>query len=438
MFESEITKSSQLSAYLVGIHRKGFGPGEAKEHLEELAQLVDTMGVTVVGEEMASAARPTATLLLGSGKASEICLAAEAAEATVIVIDDELTPAQQRNWEKLAGKAVIDRREVILDIFGQRAQTREARLQVELAKLEYSLPRLKRAWTHLERQRGGGGFIGGAGEAQIEVDRRIVRDSIARHKKELRAVRQRRATQRKSRQGRPVPTAALVGYTNSGKSTLLNHLTDANVLAEDKLFATLDPTTRRISLPNNQPLLLTDTVGFIRKLPHQLVEAFQATLEEAQVADFLVHVIDASHPAALEHIQATREVLNELNMEEKRTIHVLNKIDLVEDPIELAHLKQSARPCVLTSAATGEGLDDLRDILSAFTSEGMLHLVLRLPPGRHDLISFLYREAKVLKKDFDDEMTVLTVELPMKFRERVEPFIHEVSEKDHWERERLA
>lgn len=423
MIEQKISQTDKLAAFLVGIRRQEHRQTEADEHLEELASLVDTMGAQQKGSLMANLNRPTAAYLLGEGKVDEIKAHALAADAKVIVVDDDLSPAQQRNWEKLTGLAVIDRREVILDIFAQRAQTREARLQVELARLQYSLPRLKRAWLHLERQRGGGGFIGGAGEAQIEIDRRIVRDNIARCRKELESVRKQRATQRKSRQGKPVPTAAIVGYTNSGKSTLLNALTEADVLAEDKLFATLDPVTRRIQLPNSQALLLTDTVGFIRKLPHMLVDAFRATLEEACVADFLVHVVDASHPAAHDHIMATNEVLAELEIDNKPTIFVFNKMDLVEDPIAVAALRAETRHSILTSVHHGTGLDELRQKLADFAAGGMLGLLLRIPSTRHDIVGLAYREGRVTDRRQDGTDVIIEVSLPIKCHAAVAPWI---------------
>lgn len=412
-----------LKAYLLGVRRKEFTAPEARDHLDELASLSETMGLEVVGEEVAPALNISPKYLIGSGKADMIKAAVEAREADVLVIDDELSPAQQRNWETLTKIAVIDRREVILDIFAQRAQTHEARLQVQLARLQYSLPRLKRAWTHLERQRGGGGFIGGAGEAQIEVDRRLVRDQIARLKSELTTVRRQRETQRKGRGRRPVPTAAIVGYTNSGKSSLLNYLTKAGVLAEDKLFATLDPTTRRIELPNNQVLLLTDTVGFIRKLPHMLVDAFMATLEEAQVSDFIVHVVDASHPNAAEHIAVTREVLRDLKVEGRPTLYVLNKLDLVEDEMALASLKQLAEPHVVISAKTGEGVDRLIRELADFAASGMVRIHIRLPHHRSDLMSFLHREGQVLSEKYGDDEVDVEARLAPKFHDRVRQYI---------------
>lgn len=420
----------ELTAYLVGILRKRHSQREAEEHLEELEQLVDTMGVKVAGKELATLNNPTAAYLIGTGKLDMILASAELVDAGMIILDDDLTPTQQRNWEKLAKKSVIDRREVILDIFAQRAQTREARLQVELARMAYELPRLKRAWTHLERQRGGRGIMGGAGEAQIEVDRRLVRERITKAKKELANVRSQRATQRKGRQSRPVPTAALVGYTNSGKSSLLNAMTGAGVLAEDKLFATLDPTTRRIELENNQPLLLTDTVGFIRKLPHTLVAAFKATLEEAQVADFLIHVVDASHPTAPSQVRATNVVLKELEAFDKPIIYVFNKMDREPDPLILAELREMASPFVLTSAVTGEGLADLAGKLAEFAAEGLQEMILCLPPSRHDLISILHREAEIVSTRYEGADTVLEVSVPIKLVSRFEEYIHEVKDEE--------
>jgi GTP-binding protein HflX len=334
MIETQSTANKPLRAYLVGVRKPGEDQATAEDHLRELTQLSDTFGVEVLTREVVPLRQMNAAYYLGEGKAQEIKAAAVALDADVIIFDDDLSPSQQRNWEKLTKKAVIDRREVILGIFADRAQTREARLQVELARAEYSLPRLTRAWTHLERQRGGTGGRGGAGESQLEVDRRLLRLRIDKLKRDLKHVRQVRATQRQTRLTIPIPTAALVGYTNAGKSSLLNALTGAGVYVADQLFATLDPTTRRITLPNNQPLLVTDTVGFVRKLPHSLVEAFKATLEEATLANVLLHVVDCSHPGALEQKHATEEVLKELGALDRPTILVLNKVDRLAAPLE--------------------------------------------------------------------------------------------------------
>ena len=409
-------------AWLLGVKRRNMTQSEVQEHLDELASLVKTMGIEVAGMEIASISAMNAAYLVGAGKAEEVMKTAEMEQCEVLVVDDDMSPAQQRNWEELGKVAVIDRREVILDIFRQRARTNEARMQVELARLEYSLPRLKRAWTHLERQRGGGSFTGGAGEAQIEVDRRMVRDHIARLKREIKQVRQQRATQRKGRHRRPHPTAAIVGYTNSGKSTMLNKLTGSDVLAEDKLFATLDPTTRRITLPNNQQLLLTDTVGFIRKLPHMLVDAFMATLEEAQVAEFLVHVVDASHPQAMEHLEVTNKVLADLDTEDKPRLYVLNKADQITDQMALAALCEVASPYVITSLHTGEGVADLVARLAEYTGRELITVHLMLPHSRADLLAFLHREGQIVGEKHTETGVEVEVRLAPKHHWRVDEF----------------
>lgn len=424
MHEIQLTSAKPLGCYLVGIRRPGTGSQESYEHLQELASLAETYGVPVLGQEMVSLREIQPRYLTGAGKAEEIHRTCQALNADVIIIDDELSPSQQRNWERLTEMAVIDRREVILGIFADRAQTKEARLQVALARAEYSLPRLTRAWTHLERQRAAGGARGGAGEAQLEVDRRLVRTQIDRLKRELQHVRQVRATQRKGRSEIPLPQAAIVGYTNAGKSSLLNAMTGAGVLQEDKLFATLDPTTRKIILPNSQPLLLTDTVGFIRKLPHTLVEAFKATLEETQLSTILLHVLDASHPGALEQRIATEEVLGELNALNKPTILVLNKADLLEDRAMLGPLANAYDRVVLTSTVTGEGLMELAKLLTELAGHTLEQVKLRVPASRHDIVSMLHREGQVQSMHHDEVTaeTILTALLPSKLRNRVADF----------------
>ena len=295
MFEIKEKPKMVERALLVSAYTKTDERLDAQSLLEELEELVNTLGVPVIERLLVFHRENHANLLLGSGKAQEIADVVKELGIDVLIFDNELSPAQQRNWETLSGVVVIDRQEVILDIFGKRAQTREARLQVELAQLEYSMPRLTRAWSHLGQQ-GGGIGAKGEGESQLEQDKRRIRGQIDRLKRDLDAVRRQRATQRKDRKREPVPNAAIVGYTNAGKSSLLKRLTGADVLVEDKLFATLDTTTRKISLPNKQPLLLTDTVGFVRKLPHRLIEAFNATLEEAVMADFLIHLVHPHRP----------------------------------------------------------------------------------------------------------------------------------------------
>ncbi len=424
MHETTQTAHKPLGGYLVGVRRPGDTTIEAREHLEELESLTATYGVPVLGSEIVTLRDMNPTYLIGGGKAEEIFRTCEALKADVISFDDDLSPSQQRNWERLTKLAVIDRREVILGIFADRASTREARLQVELARAEYSLPRLTRAWTHLERQRGGGGLRGGAGEAQLEVDRRLVRRQIDRLKRDLKHVRQVRANQRRQRSAIPIPQAAIVGYTNAGKSSLLNALTGAGVLEEDKLFATLDPTTRKIQLPNNQTLLLTDTVGFIRKLPHTLVEAFKATLEEAQTATFLIHVLDASHLNAMDQRKATEDVLMELEAHEKPTLLVLNKIDQVEDRAGLQQLAEGYDNVVTTSTITGEGLNELVELMAEMAGHKMLWVRLSLPADRHDILSLIHREGHVERiHHLSDGTTWVEATVPQKLRNRVTEFL---------------
>lgn len=423
MEEIKANVERRQRSLLVGVQAEGISRAEAEDHLDELASLTDTMGAEVVGREIVRIGRPTPHFYLGSGKAEEIKILAETENADVLIFDFDLSPGQQRNWEKFTERAVIDRQEVILDIFASRAQTREARLQVGLARMEYSLPRLRRAWTHLERQRGGAGLRGGPGELQLEVDRRAAMDRIARFKRELKQVRLQRQVQRKSRSTRPIPSAAIVGYTNAGKSSLLRALTGADVFIEDKLFATLDPTTRRLELSNRQPLLLTDTVGFIRKLPHQLVEAFKATLEEAAIADFIVHVLDISHPKIDEHYAVTNEVLAELGAAHKKTILVLNKADIEHDPLMHARMARHNPLCFEVSTRTGEGLEVLREAMAAHFAMPMDRFTLHIPHARGDVVDFVHREGEVLTQKHDAEGVWLEADLPLRFKSQFEEFI---------------
>ncbi len=414
-------------AFLVGVQIHPTPRAAVEDHLCELEALIDTLGVEVAAVEIVKLARQSPQYLIGSGKAEEIMTRMEAMECDLLVFDDDLAPPQQHLWESKAKCAVIDRRKVIIDIFAQRAQTREARLQVELALLEYMMPRLKSAWTHLERQRGGRGFVGGAGEAQIEVDRRLVRDRISVLKREIGDVRRHRLNQRKQRQRRPVPTAAIVGYTNAGKSSLLNALTDAGVLQEDKLFATLDPTTRRVMLPNNQPLLLTDTVGFIRKLPTTLIDAFKSTLEEATLADVLIHVIDISHPLANEQYATTNAILKELGADDKPTLVMLNKCDRLEPapgPRAIPDwLREHPEHVLLTSTLTRQGLDTLAHVLASLVGSTLAEVHLRVPSSRFDIVSTIHREGEVLDERYDGSDVLLHALFPRQMTSHVAEWI---------------
>ncbi|MGN1366887.1 MAG: GTPase HflX, partial [Victivallis vadensis] len=312
----------------------------------------------------------------------------------------------ERDWERLTKTCVIDREEVILDIFAERAQTREAVLQVELARAQYSLPRLTRAWTHLSRQHGGGATTRGEGEAQIETDRRLLRRRIQQLREELETVRKQRTTQRKARQRNAVPHGAIVGYTNVGKSSILRALSGAEILVKDQLFATLDPTTRRITLDDNLELLLTDTVGFVRKLPHSLVEAFKSTLEEAVLADFLLLVLDLSSNQLDAEWETTMSVLKELGAEEKNIQVVFNKLDLVDrenDLVRLARMNGLFPTAIYISTATGEGMDKLRERLASLASERFELLRVTLPPARSDLAALAHASGRIYEENYNDQ-----------------------------------
>lgn len=415
-------------AFLIGAYFDRRQKQHAADLLEELKELVGTLGIEVVGAELVYAREHTARYLIGSGKTEELTQQAKAMNADVIVWDNELSPAQQRAWETEGDICVIDRHEVILDIFNMRAKTREARLQVELARLEYSIPRLTRMWAHLDRQGGGaGGGQGGAGaargegETQLEVDRRLANKRLDRVRSELEDVKRQRDTMRKERSRVPVPHAAIVGYTNAGKSSLLNKLTESDVLAEDKLFATLDTTTRRMELPDGQPLLVTDTVGFIRNLPHDLVQSFRATLEEAVLADFLIHVVDASSAEAAEFYQTTTQVLSELGAGDKRTLVVLNKVDLVDDT-RLLELKRQFPEAVTVSVKTGQGLEDLLHRLHDFMIDRVVRMSLSLPLERMDLVALAHQEGKVLAEDYETGRAEIQCVIPKRFESRFLPF----------------
>lgn len=408
-------------AYLVGVQTSDMSAGEGAELLGELKELVENLQLEVVRTNlvvMRAGRQPK--FLIGSGKTAEIISEARALGADLIVFDLELSPAQQRNWEEESGLAVIDRQEVILEIFADRAHTREAVLQVALARMEYSLPRLTRAWTHLSRQRGKGA-MGGEGETQLEQDRRIVRDRIAHLKAELARVISQREVQRRKRMRKPVPGAAIVGYTNAGKSSLLNRLTGAQVLAADKLFATLDPTTRQLALPDGRTLLVTDTVGFIRRLPHRLVEAFKATLEEVVVADFIIHLLDAANPDVEHHFATTMEVLGELGAAEKPMITVFNKVDAA-DARTLAFLRARHPEALFISVHTGEGLGLLLTRCEELAIDDTVAAELLVPHTRYDVIGKLHSAGQVRQQETRDEGVFIAGRFPLKHRALFEPF----------------
>ncbi|MDG1669020.1 MAG: GTPase HflX [Opitutae bacterium] len=411
-------------AMLIGITLPGADDSTTRSLLDELRELVTTLGIGIQHEVQLPIRKPHAKFLLGSGKAEELIEQAKAHDCDVIVFDNELTPAQQRNWEQAAEDKilVIDRQEVILDIFGKRAQTKEAVLQVELARLEYNLPRLKSAWTHLSRQRGGGSMQRDAGETQLELDQRMVRTQITRVKRELESVIQHRHVQRKKRMTVPVPTCAIVGYTNAGKSSLLNKLTNSDILAEDKLFATLDPTSRRCPLPGGQPLVITDTVGFVRNLPHRLVDAFKATLEEAVVSNFLVHVLDINSPEIEAHAETTLSVLRGLGADEKNIITVFNKVDDLWDEDTRLSLSFRYPDAYFVSAHSGEGIQALLERMEAIVESDFSQLRLLIPHDRYDLVARLHREGGVRKEEARDNGTYIVGSVPERMLTTLQPY----------------
>lgn len=405
------TEAPRERAFLVGTElRSGHALLSVEDSLEELTQLADSAGIDVVGQAIQRFDRPNSATYIGPGKVEEVKILVEDLQADIVIFDEELSPRHQRELETAFGKEVrvLDRTALILDIFAQHAHTREGKLQVELAQLEYRLPRLTRMWTHLARQAGGraGGAVGGVGlrgpgETQLEVDRREINRRISQIKMELESVRAHRERHRSKRQQTELQVVAIVGYTNAGKSTLLNTLSrtpddsPSAVLTADQLFATLDPTTRRINMPGGRELLFTDTVGFIQKLPTQIVAAFRATLEEIADADVLLHVVDATHPNALEQIEAVEDTLAELGADHLPMVIALNKIDMLDDPETVRQNLDLVAPSALVSARTGEGIDELLVLIEATMVSLLQPIEIRLPYQRGDLLSLIHERGQV-------------------------------------------
>ena len=417
-------------ALLVGLGMPGDSRRERAALLAELEDLVSNLGIGIVGTMLEFTREIQAKYLCGIGKAEEIRAKVEELNADCVIFDNLLSPSQQREWEKLTNVTVIDREEVILDIFAKRARTREAVMQVDLARMQYALPRMTGMWKHLDRQRGGsgGGKGGGAaargeGEKQIEVDRRLARERIEAIRDELELVRRQRGTQRKERTRQGIPTAAIVGYTNAGKSSLLNLVTGAGVLAQNILFATLDTTSRKIELPDGQPLVLTDTVGFIRNLPHRLVEAFKSTLEEAVLADFLIQVVDASDEDALRHYETTCEVLNSLGAQDKPMVVVWNKCDLIPEELRevtLAALSAKvACPSLTMSVVQEKGVDALMQACVEMLSHRVERQTYRIPLAESRIIAIMHRDGKVLNTEYEGNDALVEAILPKEFAARL-------------------
>ena len=402
--------------------------------LAELKRLADTAGFEVVGEVTQKLDHPNPKTFIGSGKVKEVKTLADELMVDVILFDDELSPRHQRELEETIQKdiRVIDRTALILDIFAQHANTREGALQVELAQYEYRLPRLTRAWTHLVRQAGGGGGrtggtagvgLRGPGETQLEVDRRDIRRRISHLKAELEKVRAHRQRHRTRRRESKIPIVSLVGYTNAGKSTLLNQLSNADVYVANKLFATLDPTTRRVSLEDNQQILMTDTVGFIQKLPTTLVAAFRATLEEIAEADLLLHVVDVTHPHALSQAEAVHKTLEDIEAHQIPLIPVLNKIDRLEDPAQAQQALDTFPNAVAISALRGDGIDTLLNTIKDKLFESYQFVSVELPYNEGSLISLFHEEGQIETITNQFEGVSIQGKLPLRYLTKYKKFI---------------
>jgi len=414
-------KKTRERALLIGLEKDGVSKWDLRDSMEELRELATSAGAEVVDTITQKLPKPTAPYYIGKGKAELIKNSLQDRHVTSVIFDDELSPAQGRNLETLLARKVLDRTQLILDIFAQRARSREGRLQIELAQLQYLLPRLTRMWHHLSRQTGGIGTRG-PGETQLEVDRRRVQERIARLERELESVRKTRAVQRQGRKRHQWPVAAVVGYTNAGKSTLLNLLTGADVVAVDKLFATLDPTTRSFVLPNKQRILLTDTVGFLRKLPHTLIESFKATLEEVSEADLLIHIVDLSHPRVDEQMEAVDAVIKEIDAFGKQTLIVFNKIDRFKNR-ELADIYAKRFPgSVAISARTGEGVDKLVHALQDALSSWRLRTRFRIPSNESALIAEIHRVGHVLELKYEENDALIVAHVPPELAQKLERF----------------
>ena len=425
MHETQDTMTtSPTRAFLVGVKLKGELQSDAESSLEELRRLAETAGMEVLAEIIQPRETPDPAYFIGRGKLEELEAIVSELKVEAVIFDNDLTPAQTRNLEKALDIIVVDRTSLILQIFAQRAHTKAAKLQVDLAQLQYALPRLTRLWTHLSRLGTGGGTAGGSagraggvvrgpGETQLQIDRRLIRTQISRVKKALQKVEKHRRVQRKQRQ--EMINVSLVGYTNAGKSTLFNALTSEKQLAEDKLFATLDPTTRTLDLPDNQHVLLSDTVGFLKKLPHHLVDAFKATLEEVAEADLLLHIVDVAHPEAESQIDAVDEVLKELGALERPTLMLFNKVDLLEDE-EYTQLFQSKYPDSLAiSAQNGAGLEALKELLAERFSAQDVDVSLALSYQDGKALDYLYKHGEVFDTDYQGESIRVKAKLPQRY-----------------------
>ena len=417
MFEpSKISGSAAVFHPDLPQRLNGVSALSAEHALEEACRLTEAIRLRVVAQDVIRVPRPKPATLFGSGAVDEMRAQINSSEADVVIVDGVLSPVQQRNLEKALNAKVIDRTGLILEIFGERARTKEGQLQVELAHLTYQRSRLVRSWTHLERQRGGMGFLGGPGETQIEIDRRLIGERITSIKKELETVSRTRGLHRESRKKVPFPVVALVGYTNAGKSTLFNALTKAKVMAKDMLFATLDPTMRKLDLPSGRSVILSDTVGFVSALPHELVAAFRATLEEVTEADVVLHVRDAAHPETDAQKTDVEQVLGDLNVTAdsgKPFLEVMNKADLM--PLEvhsrMAAISERHDDMVLVSALKQEGFDALLELIDTALDQTRETVTVTVPLDNGELMAWLYRSGEVLERRDEGLESSMTVRL---------------------------
>ena len=404
-------EENKETAILVGIDYNR-DPETVKRHLDELEALAGTIGIITLDKIIAPLKSPSPRFLVGTGKAEEIRLTAENHDADFIIFDDELSPSQQRNWETFTMRQTADRQEIIINIFSDRAATKEAALQVELAQLSYSLPRLTGAWTHFSKQKGGVSGTRGEGEKQLELDRRMILHRINKLKKELKSVEKQRSTQRKLRKNRKTASCSIAGYTNAGKSTLLNRLTLSDVDANNRVFDTLDPATRKMKLPGGKEVLLTDTVGFIRKLPHQLVEAFKSTLEETVLSDLIILLMDGSDPEVLSHYTTSMEVLSEIGAAEKPILKVVNKTDSESDPFLRHRLESEFEDAVFISAQTGENIDLFLQKVEDILKSGEKILRLEIPLEKYSLIAKIKSTGTVYKEEYLDNSVFIEASVP--------------------------
>lgn len=416
----ELINNQRERAVVVGVAARDTTKQQEEENLEELVLLADTAGADVLHRIVQVKDRFDPAYYIGKGKVEQLTQLCKDEEITLVIFDDDLSPAQVRNLEEAVERKILDRSGLILDIFASRAKTNEAKTQVELAQLNYLLPRLTRMWTHLSKQYGGIGTKG-PGETQIETDRRMIRERIATLKEKLERIAIQRTTQRKGR--KDLHNVALVGYTNVGKSTLLNTLSDSNVFVENRLFATLDATTRQVSLTPNVTAMMTDTVGFIRKLPHHLVASFKSTLEEVVEADLLLHVADLSHPQMEEQIAVVRQTVEELGAGGTPVLHVFNKVDAIEDRTVIKALQDQYAPCVFISAHRGINILGLKETIITMLHSSFTEMTVTLPASDYKTASLMHDITEVLSQTYDENDVILHLRVSAKMKERVEKII---------------